>query len=116
MITALAIMIAIAGYLQFAGENLEGEYLNPDENGIVTVADNGGLITDNYTAEQIAEVTNMEGLMDLSEEDLLPVDGTEIESMDTDMNEVVENYLEEDMQVTEPQVTDPQVVAEGVVA
>ena len=26
MITALAIMIAIAGYLQFAGENLEDEY------------------------------------------------------------------------------------------
>jgi len=103
MITALAIMIAIAGYLQFAGENLEGEYLGLDENSIATVADNGGIITDNYTAEQIAEVTNMDGLMDLSEEDLLPVDGTEIESMDTDMNEVVENYLEEDMQVTDPQ-------------
>ena len=27
MITALAIMIAIAGYLQFAGTNLEKEYL-----------------------------------------------------------------------------------------
>ena len=30
MITALAIMIAIAGYLQFAGTNLEKEYLASD--------------------------------------------------------------------------------------
>ena len=31
MITALAIMLAIAGYLQFAGNNLEGEeYLAVD--------------------------------------------------------------------------------------
>ena len=30
MITALAIMIAIAGYLQFAGTNLEKEYLTSD--------------------------------------------------------------------------------------
>ena len=31
MITALAIMIAIAGYLQFAGTNLEKEYLAADD-------------------------------------------------------------------------------------
>ena len=30
MITALAIMIAIAGYLQFAGTGLEEEYLATD--------------------------------------------------------------------------------------
>jgi len=102
MITALAIMIAIAGYLQFAGENLEGEYLGVDEGNIATVADNGGIITENYTAEQIAEVTNMnaDGLMDLSEEDLLPVDGTEIQSMDSDLDVMVDNYLDEDMQVS----------------
>ena len=31
MITALAIMIAIAGYLQFAGTNLEEEYLTVED-------------------------------------------------------------------------------------
>ena len=31
MITALAIMIAIAGYLQFAGNSLEEEYLTVDD-------------------------------------------------------------------------------------
>lgn len=100
MITALAIMIAIAGYLQMAGENLEGEYLGVDEGNIATVADNSGIITENYTAEQIAEVTNMDGLMDLSEEDLLPVEGTEIQSLDSDLDVMVDNYLDEDMQVS----------------
>lgn len=104
MITALAIMIAIAGYLQTAGENLEEEYLGVDEGNIVTVADNGGIITENYTAEQVTEVTNMDGLLDLSEEDLLPVDGTEIQSMDSDQDVFAENYLDEDMQISGTEV------------
>ena len=60
MITALAIMIAIAGYLQFAGTGLEEEYLSTEGGagtaGASTV-DSGGVITENYTAG---------GLMDLS--------------------------------------------------
>ena len=37
MITALAIMIAIAGYLQFAGESLEGEYLAVNDENVYTL-------------------------------------------------------------------------------
>ncbi len=111
MITALAIMIAIAGYLQFAGENLEEEYLGVDADGIAEVADNGGIITDNYTAEGISDMAGLDGLLDLSEEDLLSAqvtDGTltEIQSLDSDVDVIMEDYLEEDMQVSDAGVTD----------
>ena len=39
MITALAIMLAIAGYLQFAGNNLEDEYLAVDNAVVESVSD-----------------------------------------------------------------------------
>jgi len=99
MITALAIMIAIAGYLQFAGENLEEDYLAANEDGIMEVADNGGIITDNYTAEGISEAAGVDGLLDLSEEDLLSANLTEIESLDSDVDIIVDNYLDTDMEV-----------------
>ena len=50
MITALAVMIAIAGYLQFAGTNLEEEYLTVDDGDVVNAVDSSGVITENYTA------------------------------------------------------------------
>ena len=93
MITALAIMIAIAGYLQFAGTGLEEEYLKADEGGAnvgsASPVDSGGIVTENYTAE---------GLLDLSEEDLLP-GITEIESLDTDADVVADDYLDTDMSI-----------------
>lgn len=101
MITALAIMIAIAGYLQFAGTNLEDEYLTVDEKGIAGVADTGGIITDNYTAEGIAEAAELGGLSDISEEDLLSMGLTEIDSLDSEVDVVMEDYLDEDMQVAD---------------
>lgn len=101
MITALAIMIAIAGYLQFAGTNLEEEYLTVDEEGIAGVADAGGVITENYTAEGIAEAANLDGMLDLSEEDLLSAQLTEIESLDSEVDVMMEDYLDEDMQVAD---------------
>ncbi len=39
MITALAIMLAIAGYLQFAGDNLEDEYMAVDNSVVENVTD-----------------------------------------------------------------------------
>ncbi len=39
MITALAIMLAIAGYLQFAGNNLEDEYMAVDNSVVENVTD-----------------------------------------------------------------------------
>lgn len=67
MITALAIMLAIAGYLQFAGNNLEEEYLAVDNQKVETVTDEF-----NYT---------------------------EIESLDSEVDIIMEDYLDEDMEV-----------------
>ncbi len=92
MITALAIMIAIAGYLQFAGTNLEEEILTVDDEGNISVADSGNVISENYTAD---------GLLDLSEEDLLSAELTDIESLDSEVDIVMEDYLDEDMQVAD---------------
>lgn len=46
MITALAIMIAIAGYLQFAGTNLEKEYLTSDNTEDLSAVDSTDIVTD----------------------------------------------------------------------
>ena len=93
MITALAIMIAIAGYLQFAGTGLEEEIVKTDDSNVdvgnASPVDSGGIITENYTAE---------GLLDLSDEDLLS-GMTDIESLDSDGGEMVENYLSTDMTI-----------------
>ena len=51
MITALAIMIAIAGYLQFAGTNLEEDYLTVNDDNVVSEVGSDGVIVENYTAE-----------------------------------------------------------------
>lgn len=104
MITALAIMIAIAGYLQFAGNGLE-EALTVDDNNVETgnasPVDSEGVITENYT---------LDGLLDLSEEDLL-TENTDIESLDTDGGVIADDYLDMDMEVV-----DASGAAEGEVA
>ena len=89
MITALAIMIAIAGYLQFAGTGLEEEYL--------TVTDEAGgveeVLSSNYTSE---------GLLDLSEEDLLSAGVSDLGNLDSESeNVLVENYLDGTLQVSD---------------
>ena len=93
MITALAIMIAIAGYLQFAGTGLEEEIVQTDENNVdvgnASPVDSGGIITENYTAE---------GLLDLSEEDLM-AGKTDIESLDSDAATITDNYLDSNMTI-----------------
>ena len=74
MITALAIMIAIAGYLQFAGTNLEKEYLTSDNTEDLSAVDSTDIVTDiesldsdvvmeDYLDEdmQVAEATPDEG-------------------------------------------------------
>lgn len=68
MITALAVMIAIAGYLQFAGENIDPEY--------VTVED---------------------GFTDISNEDMAVANLTDVESLDSEVDVIMEDYLEEGM-------------------
>lgn len=74
MITALAVMIAIAGYLNFAGNKINEEKL---------------VVTDEIMTED-----EMTVLLDLSEEDIV----SDIESLDQEAV-LTDNYLEEDMEV-----------------
>lgn len=102
MITALAIMIAIAGYLQFAGTGLEEEYLKTDDNNVYTkdASPTGGegIVTENYTTQD---------LLDLSEEDLLQQGVTEIDSMDSDLEDApVDDFLDAEWQVSQNETTD----------
>lgn len=97
MITALAIMIAIAGYLQFAGTGLEEDYLTVNDDVMFTddasTAGSGDIITGNYTAGD---------LLDLSDEDLLNAGFTDIDSLDSEMeNSPVENYLDAGLELAE---------------
>jgi len=68
MITALAIMLAIAGYLQFAGNNLEDEYMAVDNQAVENLSDE--------------------------------IKYTEIESLDSEVNILMDDYLDEDMVTT----------------
>lgn len=91
MITALAIMIAIAGYLQFAGTGLDEEYLTVNDDNVYTGDSAGsGVITENYTADD---------LLDLSDEDLLGQG--EIPSLDGDLDIIVDDYLSTGMNVAQ---------------
>lgn len=88
MITALAIMIAIAGYLQFAGTGLEEDYLTVDDD-----VD----YTGNVSAVDSDDIFTVDGLLDLSEEDLMGLGTGEIGSLDSDMEGTyVEDYLSTD--------------------
>ncbi len=85
MITALAVMIAIAGYLQFTGENIAPEY--------VTVED---------------------GFTDISEEDMAVANLTDVESLDSEVDIIMEDYLEEGMVEVAEVTSDSGIqVAEG---
>lgn len=79
MITALAIMLAIAGYLQFAGTNLEEEYLSAEKDEILKVADNGEILTAEFT---------------------------EIPSLDSEVDVIMEDYLEEEMEPADGMVAE----------
>jgi stage III sporulation protein AH len=118
MITVLAIMVAIAGYLQFAGTNLDEDYLTTDSN---TVADSGA-ITENFTADDltaadVGDTANLEaldslnaGVLDLSEEDLL-AGITDIESLDSDGNVAAADYLTDGMGIANAEGTPDELAA-----
>lgn len=105
MITALAIMIAIAGYLQFAGTNLEEEYLTVNDTSAAgsgaSAVDSNGVITENYKSDNLENAASVDGVLDLSEEDLLSANLTDIESLDSEVDVIMEDYLDEDMQVAD---------------
>ena len=92
MISALATMIAVAGYLQFAENELGNEaYLTEGENTQVT---NGDAV-ENLTSEDMTGTYDLLGLLDLSEEDLELADIgiQDIESMDTDIETPAEGEI-----------------------
>lgn len=107
MITALAVMIAIAGYLQFAENTIKEDNLEE-----LKTVDSGKVITENYIAgnlksEMPKQETN-DTILELSDEDLLMLGkqldplGEEGEildhpSLDGEEGEITLNYLEEGM-------------------
>lgn len=88
MITALAIMIAVAGYLNFAGTKVTDEE-------ILTV--NGTVATDDLGNLTLAEDdTDYSLLLDLSEEDIEQASG-DIQSLDSDIEVTGADVLDENL-------------------
>lgn len=100
MITALAIMIAVAGYLQLAGEELGEEDYMATSGGAEVFE---GVGSDDITAEDVEDLS-LEDLLNLSEDDLLMEDAGEladIGSLDTDDNTITGDYLETGMEIND---------------
>ena len=87
MITALAIMIAVAGYLNFAGSKITEEEIMTA--GSDTVVANEQTITESDT--------DVAALFEISDEDMEQAGYSEIESLDSDVVLQQENYLDETM-------------------
>lgn len=98
MITALAIMIAVAGYLQFAGTKLDKEEYLP-ASGDGTTLDNAEV--EDFTAGGITEDYSLDELMNPTDGTLDSAQLTEIDSLDTDADVVADDYLAEGMDVAE---------------
>lgn len=90
MITALAIMIAVAGYLQFSGNNLDKEeYLPVSGDANAQISD-----MENFTADGEVKDFNLEGL-------------TDIESLDSDIDVLLEDYPEDGEDAMLPEAETP---------
>ncbi len=89
MITALAIMIAVAGYLNFAGETItEEEIMTAGSDSTVLGMDD----------DMLQEDTEVAALFEISDEDLENAQEYDIESLDSEVIAEEENYLEETME------------------
>ena len=113
MITALAIMIAVAGYLNFAGTRITEEE-------IMTTGADGVASMGQATTGEDPEVA---ALFEISDEDMEQAQYGEIESLDSDVVLQQENYLDETMdeamaeqmaQNLENQISDGEVPGEAV--
>lgn len=109
MITALAIMIAIAGYLNFAGSTIKDEEIMTSGTDVTSTA--GGAVT--------SDDKEVAALFEISDEDMEQAERYDIESMDTDIITEQENYLEESMdelmaELSEEQLTENEVPGEAV--
>ena len=89
MITALAIMIAIAGYLNFAGSRIsEEEIMETGADSAVTTKE------DTFDAED----TQVASLFEISDEDMEAAENYDIASLDSDVVSEESDYLDETMQ------------------
>lgn len=113
MITALAIMIAVAGYLNFAGTNLEKEeYLSTSGDTIKDNKENTGSLD----GVEVVSDDDLSTLLDLSEEDLQTAELSDIESLDEDADVIMDDYLNVGMQtaLNEETPKDGEVPGEAV--
>lgn len=99
MITALAIMIALAGYLNFAGGKLEQEDLVTADASTM-LQDSGNSAVEVMGTDALAALEEdyaAAGVLDISQEDLEQAQLTDIESLDTDLTVAQADYLDEAM-------------------
>ena len=102
MITALAIMIAVAGYLNFAGTKVTEEDI---------------MSVDSDTVVSDEADTDVAAMLDISDEDILQsTEYGDIESLDTDVSVLSDDYLDEGMaeNVEETAPMDSEVPGEAV--
>ena len=104
MITALAIMIAVAGYLNFAGTKIT------DEEIMATGTDSA--VISNGTAE-VTDDTEVAALFEISDEDLEQAESYDIESMDSEVITDQENYLDETMEDAMSEMAGEQLTETG---
>lgn len=104
MITALAIMIAVAGYLNFAGSKItEEEIMTTGTDSAVT----GGELS------EVADDTDVAAMFEISDEDMEQAESYDIESMDSEVITDQENYLDETMQDAMSEMTQEQTAETG---
>lgn len=90
MITALAIMIAVAGYLNFAGGKISEEEIMTTGSDVAVSVDSDRELYG--TEEEVA------ALFEISDEDMLRAESGDIESMDSDIVTEESNYLDETLE------------------
>ena len=101
MITALALMIGVAGYLHFAKDRIADENLAVTQAGSEQVLTDGVLV-ESYTADDLKDNLSEEiGILDLSQEDLEAAGLSDIESLDSDVIFSGEDYLTEGIETAE---------------
>lgn len=88
MITALAIMIAIAGYLNFAGSRISEEIMETGADSAVTAKEDA----------PDTEDTQVASLFEISDEDMEAAENYDIASLDSDVVSEEPDYLDETMQ------------------
>lgn len=119
VITALAIMIAVAGYLQFTGDKLKEEQLTAAGSDSVTSDLSSAVLGEEYVVNEqldgVLEEADLAAITDISEEDLEQAQLTDIDSLDSDVDVAMEDYLDSDMEaVISDEVTGTEAPGEAV--